>query len=666
MALPTGRALVRAQAAIESFCLSPDGETVVYALRRVSGERYVSHLWGVPWRGGRARRLTSEPARDGSPTFAPDGTRLAFTRAPATDADADAQVWIAQQDGGEPWQLTRMAHGASSPRWSPDGERMAFLAPAGPDRFLVGPERKGRSPTARRMTRTDFRDDESGLLARRTHLWVVAARSGARPRQLTRGDFDVVHPTWAPDGSWLAYAAAITADWNLDPRQRLFRISAAGGEPVALPSPRGDADWPSVSPDGTRLACIGSDVEDPPDETLEALFVATLPGGRPRNLTAGLDRPVYQAAWADMVMAEDDPGPIWIDGRSLVSIVSDRGRNVPYRISLGRDATQLVPPDRLVAAGLATAATGPPKLAVSAGRDARAAEVFAVEAGGMRQLTRNGSAWQDHFPIPRWDEVWIDGPGGRIQTWVVSPAGASDTTRLPAVVILHGGPTGAHAPGGTLDTTMLTGHGYRCILPNIRGSASFGSAWIRALDGRWGDVDVQDVMAVVDVLVRRRAVDPGRLGVMGLSYGGYLTQWLVGVTDRFAAAVGENGVTNQVSAWGTSYFGVHYNRRARLGDPLSDEGMRQLWERSPLRNASRVSTPLLILQAQEDRICPPSDNEQLFTALKVLGREVEYVLYPDEHHELKNTGRPDRRIDRMERILGWFERWMPADAPVDA
>ena len=145
---------------------------------------------------------------------------------------------------------------------------------------------------------------------------------------------------------------------------------------------------------------------------------------------------------------------------------------------------------------------------------------------------------------------------------------------------------------------------------------------------------------------------------MGLSYGGFLTQWLVGVTDRFGAAVAENGVSNQVSAWANSYFGVHYNRRAGLADPLSEAGMRRLWHASPLRNAARVRTPLLLLQAEEDRICPAADNEQLFTALKVLGREAEYVLYPEEHHQMKNTGRPDRRIDRMERTLAWFDRFL--------
>jgi dipeptidyl aminopeptidase/acylaminoacyl peptidase len=203
---------------------------------------------------------------------------------------------------------------------------------------------------------------------------------------------------------------------------------------------------------------------------------------------------------------------------------------------------------------------------------------------------------------------------------------------------------------------LLANHGYRVIRPNVRGSDTFGSDWIAALGGRWGEVDAADVEAVVAGLVAKRLVDPRRVGVMGLSYGGFLTQWLAGTSRTFAAAVAENGVTNQVSVWATSYFGVHYNRRARLGEPLTEDGVTRLWRRSPLRNVQGISVPLLMLQAEQDQICPPSDNLQLFTALKVLGRQVELVLYPDEHHEMKNYGRPDRRIDRMERILDWFDR----------
>jgi dipeptidyl aminopeptidase/acylaminoacyl peptidase len=202
----------------------------------------------------------------------------------------------------------------------------------------------------------------------------------------------------------------------------------------------------------------------------------------------------------------------------------------------------------------------------------------------------------------------------------------------------------------------LTAAGYRVLMPNIRGSTTFGAGWVGPLSGHWGEVDAEDALAAIDALVAQGLADSGRLGVMGLSYGGFLTQWLVGVTDRFGAAVSENGVANQVSTWANSYFGVHYNRRAGLGDPLSDDGMQALWRSSPLRNARNVTTPLLMLQAEEDRICPAADNEQLFTALKVLGKEVEYILYPEEHHEMKSSGRPDRRIDRLERIVAWFER----------
>ena len=213
-----------------------------------------------------------------------------------------------------------------------------------------------------------------------------------------------------------------------------------------------------------------------------------------------------------------------------------------------------------------------------------------------------------------------------------------------------------------MDSIQLCAAGYRVLMPNIRGSASFGERWSGALRGRWGEVDADDALAAVDAAVSRDLADPDRLGVMGLSYGGFLTQWLIGATDRFKAAVGENGVSNQVSAWANSHFGIHYDRRWKLGDPLTRAGMLRLWQTSPLSQVASIHTPLLLLQSEEDRICPASDNEQLFEALRALGRETEYILYPEEHHEMKNYGRPDRRIDRMERILAWFDRWL-VEAP---
>jgi dipeptidyl aminopeptidase/acylaminoacyl peptidase len=654
MTAATPRALVRAQVALEAYRLSADGASIVYVLRRTDGDDYLSHLYVRPYRGGRARQLTRGRVRDVAPELSPDGRRVAFVRSAAGESDAVGQVWILPLDGGEPWQLTTLERGVSSAHWSPDGRVLALVAQGGDHRFVVGDERKDRTPTARRMTRTDFRDDETGHVVRRAHLWAVDVRAGARPRQLTRGDFDVLDPTWAPDGARIAFAADQGEDTNVSPRSQIWTVRADGGRVRELVSLAGDAEAPAYSPDGRRLAFIGTDVEDPPSHVQPALWVVDLPGGQPRNLTAALDRPIGDWAWSDLVMAEDAVGPIWLDDESLLVLVGDRGRNLPYRVPLAGVAEPLIDPTTIVdGAGLAYAAVSG-RIAMSAGLHGRSAEVYAIDDGTLRPITTEGSRWQRSCGPVAIEELTIDGPGGPIQAWLASPPGAP-RRRLPLVLAIHGGPTGAWAGIGTMDAMMLVNAGYRVVMPNIRGSATFGAEWVRSLEGRWGEPDAEDALATVDALVERGLADPSRLYVMGLSYGGYLAQWLAGTSDRFAAAASENGVANQVSVWANSYFGVHYNRRHGLGDPLTDKGMLHLWHSSPLRHASRFQTPLLMLQAEEDHICPPADNEQLFTALKVLGREVEYVLYPDEHHEMKNYGRPDRRIDRMERILAWFE-----------
>jgi dipeptidyl aminopeptidase/acylaminoacyl peptidase len=653
----TPRALVQAQVALESFSLSPDGAAVVYALRTIRRDRYESHLWSRPSRGGRARQLTRGRVRDTVPAISPDGRFVAFVRSASLDEEAVAQAWVLPLDGGEPWQLTTLKHGVNSLSWSPTGDRLALLARAGDPRFVVGQETHGRMPLARRITRLDFRDDDTGHVDRRAHLWLLPFRPGAAPRQLTRGDFDVLHPAWAPDGRRIAFGADRGPDANINPRTQIWSVGTDAARPRIreLVSLAGDADRPAFSPDGRRLAFVGTNQEDPPDELPPALWVVDLPSGRPRSLTEALDRPIGEWAWCDLQTADEAPGPVWLDDETVVAIVGNRGRNLPYRFTLDATAMPMMDPDRQIAAAGIEAAGG--RVAISAAVDGLASEVWMAEAGGLRQVTREGSAWLRRFPVVELTELTLDGPGGPIQAWLASPADAG-RKRLPTVLHLHGGPTGAWGPGGTIDEIALCAAGFRVLMPNIRGSATFGSPWVRALSTAWGEVDAADAMAAVDGLVKLGLADPNRLAVMGLSYGGFLTQWLVGVTDRFRAASSENGVANQASAWANSFFGVHYNRRGGLGDPLSDAGMQQLWRTSPLRNAGNVRTPLLMLQSEEDRICPPADNEQFFTALKVLGREVEYILYPEEHHEMKVHGRPDRRIDRLERILDWFGRYV--------
>jgi dipeptidyl aminopeptidase/acylaminoacyl peptidase len=659
MAVTTARALVQAQVAIESFDLSADGEWVVYGSRTVRGGEDRSQLSVVPWVGGASRQLTGGAVRDRTPAVSPDGTQVAFVRGPVGEAKVAAQIWVAPLNGGDAWQLTHLPQGAGAPRWSPDGRQIAFLAAGGPDRFAIG-ERRGGSPTARRMIRTDYRDDEVGQLSRRTHLWVVRARHRARPRQLTAGDYDASNPAWAPDGSRLAFSADMGLDANIAPHRKIYAASIVDGDVHPLAALRGDADHASFSPDGRWVAFLGVDIADSGDYDPVRVWVVRASGGRARSLTTSLDRSVGCDAGADLVQAEDGQGPVWLSARELLVIVGMEGRNLPYRVTLTGEAEPMLARGRVLGAAIAA---GNGRVALSAGMDRHAAEVYALDPIGSRgptaprRLSGDGSGWQSRFPLPRWDELWIDTPGGRMQVWVASPADAGDEP-LPAILHLHGGPTGAWGPGGTLDATLLTAHGYRVVMPNIRGSNTFGAKWCQALRGRWGVIDARDATAAIDGTIARGLVDGDRLGVMGLSYGGYLAEWLIGATDRFKAAIGENGVSNQVATWSNSYFGVHFARQWKLGDPLSRSGMLRMWRSSPLSQVTQIHTPLLMLQSADDLVCPPADNEQLFIALKALGREVEYVLYPEEHHVMRNDGRPDRRTDRLERILAWFDRWL--------
>jgi dipeptidyl aminopeptidase/acylaminoacyl peptidase len=258
--------------------------------------------------------------------------------------------------------------------------------------------------------------------------------------------------------------------------------------------------------------------------------------------------------------------------------------------------------------------------------------------------------------MPEQTEIDIKGPAGPIQCFVTAPAGRSRPRA--AILDIHGGPTWAWGVQSTLDTLLLASAGYLVVRPNIRGSFNRGTQSVTDLLGDWGGVDAADCHAVLDGLVRQKLADPDRLGCFGNSYGGFMVNWLVATSQRFAAGVSSNGVTNQVSAFAGSDFGVYYNDAEGLGSSVDSEGIDSLWRQSPLKYVSDIRTPLLMLQGEQDLRCPASDNEQLFVALRYLRREVEYVLYPESAHEMSWTSRPDRRLDRAERILAWFKKYM--------
>jgi dipeptidyl aminopeptidase/acylaminoacyl peptidase len=675
---------IRRQVVVEEHDLARDGSFAVVVRRFVQRNAYASELWLVPLEpAGRARRLTRGRVRDTRPRISPDGRRVAFIRRELDGSERPGRLMLLRIAGtGRPTAAMRGDRSVADHAWSPSGDRIAFTAEVEAPRFIVGPKPRGKeAPLARRITRIDWRYDDVGHVDHWEHLFVVdAARGRGAATQLTEGDHRVDGIAWRSDGRAIAFSADPRPDADVRPRPSIWAVDLPRRGSRRIPEKReilalrGWANSPAWSPDGRHVVAIGVDDEEAPDDISPGLFVGSADGSTPPYaLAPDLDRPVGDWVDTDLEgwMASARPGPFWVHEHGILATVSSRGRSRPYLFPVDVAAGKAVGradmlawhqegtlgPGDVTCRSLAVA-TPPGGLVVSfvGTFGSRAMELMTLTGkAGIEARTTMGSAWQRGVAVPEMRVVEAPGPGGPIETWIASPPGAGDEP-LPTIVNVHGGPLGAWAPAPAIETHLLTARGYRVVLPNIRGSATYGRDWIRPQMGDWGGVDAADVHAALDHVIELGLADPDRLGVLGLSYGGFMVNWLIGTSDRFKAAVSENGVTNQVSDWANSDTGVEYNRASHLGDPLSHDGMLKLWRQSPLGNVANIHTPLLMLQGEADRRCPAADNEQLFIALRVLGREVEYVLYPDEYHTFAVTGRPDRRIDRNIRMLDWFDR----------
>jgi dipeptidyl aminopeptidase/acylaminoacyl peptidase len=644
--------------------ISPDGQHVVFSVQRVNRktEKKHSNLWVAPTGGGRPRQFTCGDQTDSAPRWSPDGRQIAFLSNRGNEKQT--QIYLIPFDGGEARPLTDWQGACAAFEWSPDGKRLVCQFRR-QDREAIEREEDERKKelgiVARHITRLFYKLDGSGYLPQeRWHIWTVDARHG-RAKQLTGDEvYDEYSPAWSPDGRQIAFCSNRSPDPDRDPDAiDIFVMPAAGGEARRIETPFGPKDLPAFSPDGQWIAYVGREGRGEGWRNA-GLWLAPAAGrGQARNLTAQYDLHVASGTINDLGGAPAMLPPTWSrDGQRLYFQTVLHGDNLLQSISLAGDDLQTVV-GRGGVVGPYTFDRQQTRLAYFFGQMADPGQVWLRDlAGGeSRQLTDVNGDLLRGLELGEVEEVWFKGAAGNdLQGWILKPPGFDPAGKYPSILEIHGGPLLQYGNFFMHEFYCLAAQGYVVCFSNPRGGRGYGEAHAKAIWGAHGTADYADLMAWADYVAQKPYIDAGRMGVTGGSYGGYMTNWIIGHTDRFRAAVTQRSISNRISGWGTKDF--NWTFQQMFDDQPPWEAVERYWDVSPLKHIGHARTPTLVIHSQQDQRCPLEQGEQMFVALKVLGVEAEFVLFPDEPHGLSRVGRTDRRIARLNHILRWFDRYL--------
>lgn len=618
--------------------MHPDGHRIAFVVTSVDmdRDRYTSSIW--LWEG-EPRRLTSG-SHDSAPRWSPDGRDLAFIRKGNEKTD-HPQLAVMPADGGEARVVTSFELGVRNPSWAPAGSSILVLATTWYGEWAeLEEEERARRP--RRITGFDVRlDDQGWLYDRRSYAYLIDPGGEAEPRRVGSSDEDEFDPVWSPDGARVAVVTSRDNPRSLENGSEVVEIEVnGGGETVrAWRSGYFLADY---DPSGT-LYGIGSPQPDYP-------YVCSLwrLGRPPVNITGHVDRSINGLATAAALER-----PIWLDDRFLTGLV-DRGRAPVVAFHQDGRVSNVLEGDRYIT-GLSMSPSG--RMAFTSTHPTCPGELYEMTPDGEeRRLSDFNREIRSAGALVHPEFYRVESaPGVEVDTWVYAPDGEGP---FPVLLNIHGGPASEYGFYFFDEFQVYVSAGYAVVACNPRGSEGQGHDWLRAVVGEgWGKVDMEDITAVVDHALRRdRRFHPDRIGIMGGSYGGFLTAWAIARDHRYRSAIVERALTDWESFGGTSDINRDFS--GLYLHPATADDHEELWKVSPMATASRITTPTLIIHSENDLRCPIGQGEQLFTALLRRGVEVEMVRFPDEGHELSRSGAPRHRVERFDCILDWHARYL--------